>query len=159
MSVCVSRERVQAAGKSLVILWTEMRFEHGKRCELRQAASEIRSVRDAKYPPTMKCAGSIFKNLFFAQLPEHVQSEVPAKIVREGKVASAWFLEQTGVKGLRIGDIQVASYHANLIHNDGSGTARDLVAAIEELKRRVRERFGFELEEEVQYVGFLNSRL
>lgn len=148
------RESMFKRRKELVILWTEMQFERGERCELRRAATEIRSVRDAKYPPTMKCAGSIFKNLFFAQLPEHVQSEVPAKIVREGKVASAWFLEQTGVKGLRIGDIQVASYHANLIYNDGSGTARDLVAVIEELKRRVRERFGFELEEEVQYVGF-----
>ena len=58
------------------------------------------------------------------------------------------------MKGLRRGDIQVATYHANLIYNDGSGTAADLVWVIEEVKRRVYERFGFELEEEVQYVGF-----
>jgi UDP-N-acetylmuramate dehydrogenase len=48
----------------------------------------------------------------------------------------------------------VASYHANLVYNDGEGRAADLVAIIEELKQRVRTRFGFELEEEVQYVGF-----
>jgi len=69
-------------------------------------------------------------------------------------VPSAWFLEQVGAKGLRRGDIQVASYHANLIYNDGHGTASDLLAVIAELKRRIRERFDFEVEEEVQYVGF-----
>jgi UDP-N-acetylmuramate dehydrogenase len=48
----------------------------------------------------------------------------------------------------------VATYHANLIYNDGSGTASDLVWVIHELKARVRDKFDFDLEEEVQYVGF-----
>jgi UDP-N-acetylmuramate dehydrogenase len=47
----------------------------------------------------------------------------------------------------------VADYHANLIYNAGAGTAADLCALIQELKDRVRARFGLELEEEVQYVG------
>ncbi len=102
----------------------------------------------------MKCAGSIFKNVFLADLPANVQAEVPRNLVREGKVPSAWFLEQTNAKGLRRGDIQVASYHANLIYNDGAGAAADLVTVIQELKQRVRDRFGFDLEEEVQYIGF-----
>jgi UDP-N-acetylmuramate dehydrogenase len=51
------------------------------------------------------------------------------------------------------GDIHVADYHANLIYNAGSGTAADLCAVISDLKARVQERFGLELEEEVQYVG------
>jgi len=50
------------------------------------------------------------------------------------------------------GAIRVAGYHANLIYNDGGGTARDLRALIEELKSRVRARFGLTLEEEVQYI-------
>jgi UDP-N-acetylmuramate dehydrogenase len=52
------------------------------------------------------------------------------------------------------GGIRVADYHANLVYNTGGGTARDLCELLEELKSRVRERFGIELEEEVQYVGF-----
>jgi UDP-N-acetylmuramate dehydrogenase len=52
------------------------------------------------------------------------------------------------------GDIHVATYHANLLYNAGAGTAADLRALINELKRRVRERFGIEIEEEVQYVGW-----
>ena len=140
--------------KEWLILEASLRFENGDSGEMRKAASEIREIRDKKYPPTMKCAGSIFKNLFFAQLPPNVQAQVPAKLVREGKVPSAWFLEQAGVMGLRRGDIQVAAYHANLIYNDGAGRAQDLVAVVKECKQRVVDRFGFELEEEVQYVGF-----
>jgi UDP-N-acetylenolpyruvoylglucosamine reductase len=41
-----------------------------------------------------------------------------------------------------------------LIYNDGSGTARELRELIGDLKARVLARFGLELEEEVQYIGF-----
>jgi UDP-N-acetylmuramate dehydrogenase len=75
-------------------------------------------------------------------------------VIIEGKVPSAWFLEQVGAKGMRRGDIHVADYHANLIYNAGHGTARDLLGIIAELKRRVERRWGFPLEEEVQHVGF-----
>jgi UDP-N-acetylmuramate dehydrogenase len=148
------RESIFKKRKDWVILSAELLFENGDHNELAQSASEIRSVRDAKYPTEMKCAGSIFKNLLFEELPSSVQAQVPAKVIREGKVASAWFLEQTGAKGMRVGDIQVASYHANLVYNDGNGSSRDLVTVIQELKRRVCDQFGLELEEEVQYVGF-----
>jgi UDP-N-acetylmuramate dehydrogenase len=148
------RESIFKRRKDWVILSAELGFSAGSHRELREKATEIQAIRDEKYPPTMKCAGSIFKNCLFRRLPSAVQSEVPAKMVREGKVPSAWFLEQVGAKGIRVGDIQVATYHANLIYNDGSGTARDLVSIVTDLKKRVRERFGFEIEEEVQYVGF-----
>jgi UDP-N-acetylmuramate dehydrogenase len=78
---------------------------------------------------------------------------VPEAVVRQGKVAAAWFLEQIGAKGMARGAIHVADYHANLIYNTGGGAARDLCALIGELRTRVRARFGFDLEEEVQYIG------
>ncbi len=148
------RESIFKDQKDWIILSTELLFTEGEAPQLTKTATDIRTIRDNKYPPTMKCAGSIFKNLFFAELPAAAQREVPPNLVREGKVPSAWFLEQAGARGMQRGDIKVADYHANLIYNDGDGTAGDLVVIIEELKRRVRERFGFELEEEVQFVGF-----
>jgi len=147
------RDSIFKTHKDWVILSATLRLTEGHPAELAQQAAEIRAIRDEKYPPSMKCAGSIFKNLIAAQLPPHVQALIPPKQIREGKIASAWFLEQTGVKGLRKGDIQVAAYHANLIYNDGQGTASDLVWVINELKRRVRDHFGFDIEEEVQYIG------
>lgn len=148
------RESTFKRHKDWIILDAELSMTAADRAELRTISSDILRVRNQKYPPTMKCAGSIFKNLILAELPETARSQVPEKVVREGKVPSAYFLEQVGAKGERIGDIQVAEYHANLIYNDGVGTAADLRRMIAELKRRVRERFGLELEEEVQYVGF-----
>jgi len=52
--------------------------------------------------------------------------EKGARVIREGKVPSAYFLEQVDAKGMRNGDIRVADYHANLIYNAGQGTAREL---------------------------------
>lgn len=148
------RESIFKERKDWIVLTASLRLARGDKAVLKTKASEIRSIRDAKYPPDMKCAGSIFKNVFFNHLREEVQQQVPPNLVRDGKIPSAWFLEQAGVKGLRRGDIQVAEYHANLIYNDGNGRASDLIAVVEDCKARVRRRFGFSLEEEVQYVGF-----
>ena len=101
----------------------------------------------------MRCAGSIFKNLFLDSLPATAAEVVPERAVRGGKVASAFFLEQVGAKGMRNGGIEIAPYHANLIYNLGGGTAAQIHELVQELKRRVRDSYGFEVEEEVQYVG------
>ncbi len=148
------RESVFKRRKEWTIFSAELRMGLGSSAELQHTAGDILRIRNEKYPPTMKCAGSIFKNLIFNELPLPVRELVPAKVVREGKVPSAWFLEQAGAKGMRNGDIHVADYHANLIYNAGQGTASELLETIQTLKARVREQFGFDLEEEVQYVGF-----
>jgi len=150
----VYRGSIFKRDKSWVILSVDLQLPRGDPAILRAEAEKIRAIRDEKYPPTMRCAGSIFKNLLMADLPEEIAARVPGQVVREGKVASAWFLEQTGVKGMRRGDIQVAHYHANLVYNDGAGMAEDLRAVIEEMKARVRMEFGLVLEEEVQFIGF-----
>jgi UDP-N-acetylmuramate dehydrogenase len=140
--------------KGWIVFSTELLLIPDSPEQLKNTADGILAIRNAKYPPTMKCAGSIFKNLLFDRLPEHVQRVVDPKVVREGKVPSAWFLEQVDAKGIRNGDIHVADYHANLIYNAGEGTARQVREIVDDLKARVRARFGFDVEEEVQYVGF-----
>ena len=148
------RESIFKQHKEWIIFSTELEMTSAVAEELRQTADGIFKIRLEKYPATMKCAGSIFKNLILVELPETVQRQVPDRVVREGKVPSAYFLEQVGAKGIRHGGIQVAEYHANLIYNAGGGTARELCEVIGDLKVRVLERFGLLLEEEVQYVGF-----
>lgn len=148
------RESAFKRHKDWIILSAELELDRADSAELRKIAGEILEVRNAKYPPAMKCAGSIFKNLLLDELAEPVRAQVPAKVIREGKVPSAYFLEQAGAKGMANGDIRVADYHANLIYNQGRGTAAQLRAVIGELKMRVKDRWGLELEEEVQYVGF-----
>jgi UDP-N-acetylmuramate dehydrogenase len=148
------RESIFKNNKQWVILSATLEMEAGDAVVLQETADRILTTRNRKYPPTMKCAGSIFKNFLLSELPPEVVAEIPGSVAIEGKVPSAWFLEQVGAKGMKRGGIEVADYHANLIYNAGGGTARDLIAIVDELKRRVRERWKIALEEEVQYVGF-----
>jgi UDP-N-acetylmuramate dehydrogenase len=145
------RNSIFKSCKDWVVLDAVLKLNRSDPAELRATADGILKIRNEKYPPTMKCAGSIFKNLLLADLPPGVT--VPEKVVREGKVPSAYFLEAAGAKGLAIGGLRVADYHANLIYNEGGGTAKDLWHLIETLKLGVREKFGVTLEEEVQSVG------
>jgi UDP-N-acetylmuramate dehydrogenase len=147
------RESIFKRRKDWIILSTSLNMTPDSAPALQKISADIVKIRNEKFPPTMRCAGSIFKNFLLRDLPGDVAAQVPGTVVREGKVPAAWFLEQVGSKGARLGDIQVAVYHANLIYNDGAGTARDLCALIADLKQRVRGRFGIEVEEEVQYVG------
>ena len=148
------RESIFKHRKDWIIFSADLQMQTAPVEELRRTSAEILAIRNQKYPPTMKCAGSIFKNLILQDLEEPVRHLVPGKVVREGKVPSAWFLEQVGAKGMANGDIHVADYHANLIYNVNNGTALQLCEVIGELKSRVLRQFGLELEEEVQYVGF-----
>jgi UDP-N-acetylmuramate dehydrogenase len=147
------RESVFKRHKEWTVFQVEFSLDAAAAAELEQISAGILKVRNEKFPPTMKCAGSIFKNFLLCELPVAVAAAVPAAVVREGKIPAAWFLEQVGAKGMQLGGIQVAAHHANLIYNAGQGTARELCELIAELKRRVRARFGIEVEEEVQYVG------
>jgi len=147
------RGSVFKRNRGWVIFSVELLLDSGDAGALRQTADEILRIRNQKFPATMKCAGSIFKNLMVKDLPAPVAAGIPSSAVRDGKVAAAWFLEQAGATGMARGDIRVADHHANLIYNAGAGTAADLCALIGDLKARVRERFGIGLEEEVQYIG------
>ena len=146
------RESVFKQRKDWIVTSATLLFTPADSEALRATADGILKIRNEKYPPSMRCAGSIFKNLIVAQLPEAVRSQIPANMVREGKAPSAYFLEQVGAKGMSNGAIRVADYHANLIYNSGGGSSAELRPLIQILKSRVRERYGFDLEEEVQFI-------
>ena len=147
------RESVFKRHKGWIVLEATLRLPAGDAATLRATADGILKVRNEKYPPTMRCAGSIFKNLILAELSENVRAQVPERVIREGKVPSAYFLELAGAKGMVLGGVQVADYHANLIYNSGGGTSQEVRELIETLKQRVKDRCGLMLEEEVQYLG------
>ncbi len=147
------RESIFKKNKAWQILSAGLRLEGGEVAVLQAKSAAIRATRDAKFPPTMQCAGSIFKNLLLRELSPAVAAQVPANVIREGKIPAGWFLEEVGAKGLAVSAMRVADYHANLVYNTGGGTAADLVALLGELKRRVFDRFGLEIEEEVQFLS------
>ena len=71
-----------------------------------------------------------------------------------GEVTAGALIDGLGMRGFRIGSAQVSDKHANFVQADAGGQARDVVAVIAEVRRRVREATGYQMRSEVRLVGF-----
>jgi UDP-N-acetylmuramate dehydrogenase len=117
------------------VLFTRARFQGrpGVRAEIEAEMLRITSARSAAQPIREKTGGSTFKN--------------PAG----GK---AWqLIDAAGCRGLRIGDAQVSTLHCNFLLNVGAASAQDIETLGDEVRRRVRETSGIELEWEIKRIG------
>jgi UDP-N-acetylmuramate dehydrogenase len=100
--------------------------------------AEIQQAREASQPIRTRTGGSTFAN------PRDAKA----------KGAKAWqLIDAAGCRGLRIGGAQVSEQHCNFLINTGSATAADIEALGEEVRRRVRETSGVELEWEIRRIG------
>src|ERR1700759_136868 len=106
--------------------------------EVKATLSEMRGKRRAAQPSGIKTFGSTFKN------PDDPRAE--------GRSAGQ-LLEAAGCRGLRVGGAGFSDKHANFVENLGTATTADVIALMAEGRRRVKERFGVELEPEVQALG------
>jgi UDP-N-acetylmuramate dehydrogenase len=70
---------------------------------------------------------------------------------------AAKLIEEAGLKGKKVGGIQVSEKHANFMVNLGNGTAADVVQLIDLVKRTVYQHAGIHLELEVRLIGFKPS--
>ena len=61
-------------------------------------------------------------------------------------------IEAAGLKGRQLGGMAWSEIHANFLVNRGGGTYEEAIALLEEAKRKVKERFGVTLEEEIKIV-------
>ena len=133
-----------------VLLSARLRLEPGDRGAIQHEMEEKLEIRRVKHPqwriePT---AGSYFKNL-----PPGFQLPGLPHSPGTHRIPAGALLDACDCRGLRIGDAMVFAKHANIVVNAGHATARDVLVLAEEMKRRVREKFGVELEEEVMFLG------
>jgi UDP-N-acetylmuramate dehydrogenase len=105
----------------------------GDPASIRGHMDEARAWRRATQPLAEPNCGSVFKNPPDEYAARHV--------------------EASGSKGLAVGGAAVSRKHANFIVAGPGSTAADVVRLIAEVRRRVSERFGIELETEVKLVG------
>lgn len=133
-----------------VLLSCLLQLRRGDRAVIQAEIDEKLEIRRVKHPqwriePT---AGSYFKNL-----PPDWQMPGAKHSPGTRRIAAGQLLDECDCRGLRVGDAMVFPKHANIIVNAGHATARDVLELAAEMKRRVRERFGVELEEEVMFLG------
>jgi len=96
--------------------------------------AELLAQRKSTQPTNKRTFGSVFKN--------------PSAELGAGRA-----IEECGLKGHRIGGALISPRHANFVENAGGATTADCIALMAEARRRVHERFGVELEHEVQFLG------
>jgi len=71
-----------------------------------------------------------------------------------GRLSAGAVIDELGLRGLRVGSAHVSEKHANFIQADDGGSARDVVALMAHVRKRVREERGFALRSEIRLVGF-----
>jgi len=104
----------------------------GDATELKARIKEFRTQRMNGSPNRPSC-GSTFKR---------PPGDFPGRVI-----------EEAGLKGTRVGSIEVSPVHANYLVNLGGGTAEEAIELIELVRQKVRERLGIELEPEVRVIG------
>ncbi len=62
-------------------------------------------------------------------------------------------IDAAGLKGTRIGGVQISAKHANFIQPEPGASAGDVVRMMRKIRREVAERFGVELQPEVKFLG------
>ncbi len=125
-------------GPGEVVSRAGFRLQPGDPAEIRATLAAMRERRREAQPSGIKTFGSTFKN------PEDARAE--------GRSAGQ-LLDAAGCGGLAHGGARFSEVHANFVENTGAATTADVLELMAEGRRRVHERFGVELEPEVQVLG------
>lgn len=121
-----------------VVVAARLRLAPGDRAASEAELDEIVRWR-REHQPGGQNAGSVFVN------------PVP------GELAAGALIDRVGLRGMRIGTAHVSDKHANFIQADEQGSAADVRAVMDEVRRVVAERTGFVLRSEVRLVGFADA--
>ncbi|MCI5531972.1 MAG: UDP-N-acetylmuramate dehydrogenase [Caecibacter massiliensis] len=115
------------------VVEVELQLSRGDQTKIQEQMDDLMERRRSKQPLEMHSAGSTFK--------------------RPPGYYAGTLIDQTGLKGLSCGDAQVSTKHAGFVVNTGHATARDVLAVIHEVQKRVEAAHGVHLEPEVRILG------
>ncbi len=132
--------RTSNLGPEEIVARASFRLAAGEPEAIRATMAAMRERRHEAQPSGIKTFGSTFKN------PDDERAE--------GRTAGQ-LLEAAGCRGLGVGGARFSEKHANFVENRGGATTADVLELMAEGRRRVHERFGVELEPEVQLLGDL----
>ena len=123
-----------------IVTKINIRLNDGDKAEINRRIEEIMTSRAEKHPEDGKSAGCFFKN-------------IPDSREKFGKLPAGKLLDEIGAKKMSCGDAKVFAKHANIIVNSGRATSKEIRELADILKRKVKERFGLDLEEEIIQIG------
>lgn len=138
-----------------LILKVYLKLKKNEKRELSTRAMEVLAYR-SQTQPKEHSSGCIFKNLKLKiKYEKELKSlTIPEEFLEKGMIPAGWLVEKAGMKGEQVGQARVSETHGNFIVNLGGATSADVVELIEKVKEKVYDKFGIELEEEIQLVNF-----
>jgi len=138
------RDSIFKKKNNLIILSAEIKLRKGNKKEIKDKMKEYLDYRKRNQPLNFPSIGSIFKNPSPAQISK--------KFMAGRGFSAGELIEKCGLKGKKIGNVKISEKHANFIINLGNGKAADVKKLINLAKKKVKEKFGINLKEEIQYL-------
>lgn len=131
-----------------VILQAWFKLVSGDKKKIVRLAREYLKIRTNRYPKWPN-PGSFFKNIKIDKWQGKIE-ELPELFRERGTVPVGWLVEQVEMKGYTVGGAKVSDEHGNFIINFNHATSADVLTLIEKVKEAVYNKFGVEIEPEVQ---------
>jgi UDP-N-acetylmuramate dehydrogenase len=116
-----------------IVVGVWLQLKPGVRSDIEKVVKDYLHYRRDTQPLTLPSAGCVFKN---------PPNDSAGRIV-----------EAAGLKGAHVGDAHVSEKHANFIVNQGSASAKDVLALIKKVRTEVARKTGVKLELELKLVG------
>lgn len=148
--------RFKTDGGIVLRAWLELEKGDAK-AGMKEALSVLK-YRNETQPKGFASTGCIFKNADWNEHQEallkhfNAYDEKVKRFSEVGKISAGWLVQEAGLKGKQIGDAQISDVHGNFIVNLGKAEAKDVLSLVEEIKAAVYNRFGIQLEEEIQII-------
>ena len=145
-----------------IILSVVIKLEKGNSDEIKNKVNEILKERKEKLP-IEPSAGCVFKNCEIDKTKIDVDNAIKEleitreewdKATKHGKLPIGFIIDNLGLKGKSIGGAKVSEQHGSFIVNTGNAKAEHVMMLISDIKMRVRNQLGIQIQEEIQYVGF-----
>ena len=131
--MCFAYRHSRAQDEGFLILLAEMELTPDDPSEIAARVADLAARRNAKQPVAFPSAGSTFKR--------------PV-----GGYAAA-LIEQSGLKGFRVGGAEVSEKHSGFVINAGGATCEDVLAVMRHVREKVFEDSGILLEPEVRLIN------
>lgn len=125
------------------ILSASFQLKRGDKAALWEVATAAVKRRSSTQPLGLPSSGCMFKNITLA---DRMRLGVPT-------ASAGYLIDKAGLKGLRVGGAVVSDVHANFIINDGTATSGDVSSLVEDIKQKIKDKFGVSLVEEVIKIG------
>ncbi|MDO8638006.1 MAG: UDP-N-acetylmuramate dehydrogenase [Candidatus Daviesbacteria bacterium] len=138
---------------NLIILGGHFKLIKGLK-NLKKESEKILKDRLSKNYWEGKNPGSFFKNILAENLSEEILKLIPQDKIMHGKIPAGFLLESIGAKGMKVGKVEVSLNHANLLINKGGGKTSDFIKLAGVLAKKVKDKYGINLEPEVQIVNY-----